>query len=87
MRIKVVSKFRGLGGHVFPSLPTLASTLQMLFPDGPHKAQEAVQDMLTGLYNAGEPWSRAVTQTLLGLPDSAKNSSLSSLISYVSRNG
>jgi hypothetical protein len=75
--------FRALGVHAFPSLPTLASTLQMLFPDGPHRSQAAVQDLLTGLYNAGAPWDRAVTRTLTGLPQNALNSSLGRLIAFM----
>lgn len=74
--------FHGLGPAVFPTLPTLSSTLQMLYPGGDKRCQQSVQDFLTELFNTGSPWDRAVQQTLLGLPEAAKNSSLRSLIQY-----
>ncbi len=76
--------FAAVGTPVFATLPTFASVLQMLFPDGIHKCQQTAQDLITDLFKLGPPFDRAITQTLSGLPQSTiNNTALKGVFGYV----
>eukprot|EP00163_Fabomonas_tropica_P023458 TRINITY_DN40787_c0_g1_i1.p1 TRINITY_DN40787_c0_g1~~TRINITY_DN40787_c0_g1_i1.p1 ORF type:complete len:808 (-),score=180.18 TRINITY_DN40787_c0_g1_i1:98-2521(-) len=72
--------------QAFETLPTLISSLRMLFPDGPAPAQKTVNNFLITIFNSGEPWSSAMAKLVMALPDAVKQSKLSSAIDYVNSN-